>query len=311
MTTTNYGEKLWDMRKKLGPVRGISYSDSESTPTAPGLARKSWKTVIGGCCWLEPLVRELGHVCCVTRQLDPGMALCYMRSYIPRDAETSDESINAVGANDIMPTCIGMHKSACLRAHPNPHASRLSSLNTLHTSRLSSCTLHSKGTPVPHFITMMPRYIQRSHHFPFRRTDVRSHPFPHGLRFLSAPPTPTPSGPGKFLRYGGKVAKYTAFTCFSAVLGLSVVIGGVFIHDVFTYSDRHVDRVPVSPLALHPERGGPKNLPVASELVGDEDEDDSLVPVKDKPRLVIVGGGWGVRPFPSHPPSCSNIGPGR
>ena len=157
---------------------------------------------------------------------------------------------------------------------------------------------------------MIPRCIQRSH-FPFRRIDVRSRPFPHGLRFLSAPPTPTPSGPSKFLRYGRKAVKYTAFTCFSAVLGLSVVIGGVFIHDVFTYSDRHVDRVPVSPLALHPERGGPKNLPVASELVGDDDEDDSLVPVKDKPRLVIVGGGWGVRPFPSFPPFCSDIGPAR
>jgi len=83
------------------------------------------------------------------------------------------------------------------------------------------------------------------------------------------------------------------------------VIGGVFVHDVFTYSDRHIDRVPVSPLALHPELGGPKNLPVATVLVGDEDVDDSLVPVMDKPRLVIVGGGWGVRHFPSRPPSCN------
>jgi NADH dehydrogenase len=53
-----------------------------------------------------------------------------------------------------------------------------------------------------------------------------------------------------------------------------------------------MDRVPVSPLALHPERGGPKNLPIASVLVGDED-DGALAPVQDKPRLVIVGGGWG------------------
>jgi hypothetical protein len=149
---------------------------------------------------------------------------------------------------------------------------------------------------------MIPRCIQRSH-FPLRRIDVRSRLCPHGIRFLSVPPTPTPSRPSQFLRYSRRAVKYTAFTCFSAVLGLSVVIGGVFIHDVFTYSDRHVDRVPVSPLALHPTRGGPKNLPVASVLIGDEDDDDSLVPVKGKPRLVIVGGGWGVRQFPSHPPS--------
>jgi hypothetical protein len=140
---------------------------------------------------------------------------------------------------------------------------------------------------------MIPRCIQRSHFaLRLRRIDVHSYSSPHGLRFLTASPTPTPSGSRQFLRYGRKAAKYAAFTCFSAVLGLSVVIGGVFIHDVFTYSDRHIDRVPVSPLALHPECGGPNNLPVASVLVGDEDN-SSLVPIKDKPRLVIVGGGWG------------------
>lgn len=134
--------------------------------------------------------------------------------------------------------------------------------------------------------------MQRSH-VALRRIDIHAYSSPHGLRFLSASPTPTPtpSGSRQFLRYGRKAAKYTAFTCFSAVLGLSVVIGGVFIHDVFTYSEKHIDRVPVSPLALHPQRGGPKNLPVASVLVGDGDD----VPTKDKPRLVIVGGGWGVR----------------
>jgi hypothetical protein len=146
---------------------------------------------------------------------------------------------------------------------------------------------------------MIPRCIQRSH-FPLRRIDVHTRLSPHGhglLRFSTTSPTPTPSDPSRFSRYGRKAVKYTAFTCFSAVLGLSVVIGGVFIHDVFTYSDKHVDRVPVSPLALHPELGGPKNLPVASVLVGDED-DGAQVPVMGKPKLVIVGGGWGVRHIP-------------
>lgn len=119
---------------------------------------------------------------------------------------------------------------------------------------------------------------------------------PHGVRFFSLSPTSRSPSPNRFLRVGRTAAKYTAFTCFSAVLGLSVLVGGVFIHDAFTYSDKHIDRVPVSPLALHPERGGPKNLPIASVLVGDEDG-GALGPVQDKPRLVIVGGGWGVRPF--------------
>ena len=68
---------------------------------------------------------------------------------------------------------------------------------------------------------------------------------------------------------------------------------GVFIHDAFTYTDRHVDRVPVSPLALHPERGGPKNLPVVNVLLADE-EDEEARKLMEKPKLVIVGGGWGV-----------------
>jgi NADH dehydrogenase len=145
---------------------------------------------------------------------------------------------------------------------------------------------------------MIPRCIQKSH-FPLRRIDAhRLHTrlSPLGLRFstTSPTPTPTPSDPSRFSRYGRKAAKYTAFACFSTVLGLSVVIGGVLIHDVFTYSDKHIDRVPVSPLALHPELGGPKNLPVASVLVGDGD-DGAQVPVMGKPKLVIVGGGWGVR----------------
>jgi hypothetical protein len=145
---------------------------------------------------------------------------------------------------------------------------------------------------------MIHRCIRKSH-FPLRRIDVHTRISPLGLRlrFSTTSPTPTPSDPSRFSRYGRKAVKYTAFACFSTVLGLSVVIGGVLIHDVFTYSDKHIDRVPVSPLALHPELGGPKNLPVASELVGDED-DGAQGPVAGKPKLVIVGGGWGVRYIP-------------
>lgn len=157
---------------------------------------------------------------------------------------------------------------------------------------------------------MIPRPMLRSHLYrPSLRIDVRSRSSLHGLRFLSASPTPTTPSSNRLVCYSRKAAKYTAFTCLSAVLGLSVVVGAVFIHDVFTYSDRHIDRVPVSPLALHPQCGGPKNLPVASVLVGDED-DEALLPVKDKPRLVIVGGGWGVRQFVNFP-SCTlpfNVG---
>lgn len=48
-------------------------------------------------------------------------------------------------------------------------------------------------------------------------------------------------------------------------------VGVLFIHDAFTYTSKHAERVPVSPLALHPELGGPKNLPIAKVLIDDDD----------------------------------------
>jgi NADH dehydrogenase len=80
---------------------------------------------------------------------------------------------------------------------------------------------------------------------------------------------------------------------FSSVLGLSVLVGAILLHDAFTYSERHVDRVPANPLSLQPRLGGKKNLPIL-EVNLDDEEDDTKRAMKDKPRLVIVGGGWGV-----------------
>ena len=54
-----------------------------------------------------------------------------------------------------------------------------------------------------------------------------------------------------------------------------------------------MNRVPVSPLALHPKLGGPKNLPVASVTLGDEESEENRQ-LAHKPKLIIVGGGWGV-----------------
>ena len=57
-----------------------------------------------------------------------------------------------------------------------------------------------------------------------------------------------------------------------------------------------MEGVPVAPLALKPERGGPKNLPILRSYLSDiEDEENSEL--SGKPHLVIVGGGWGVRVF--------------
>ncbi|KAL7419107.1 hypothetical protein Q5752_005943 [Cryptotrichosporon argae] len=78
----------------------------------------------------------------------------------------------------------------------------------------------------------------------------------------------------------------------SSVLGLAVLTGAILFHDAFTYSERHVDRVPTNALSLHPRRGGKKNLPIIEANLDDE-EDDQKRAMKNKPKLVIIGGGWG------------------
>jgi NADH dehydrogenase len=109
----------------------------------------------------------------------------------------------------------------------------------------------------------------------------------------------TKSQPVRPVFYRTRLAlRYTGYIVASSVVGLSVLTGAVFLHDAFTYTDKHVDRVPVSPLALHPQRGGPKNLPVVSAFLSDE-EDPENASLAHKPRLVVVGGGWGVCPLPS------------
>lgn len=104
--------------------------------------------------------------------------------------------------------------------------------------------------------------------------------------------------PRRFFQRAKTVARYTGYISLSAIFGVLVCGTGFFVHDMFTYSERHIDRVPTSPLALHSEKGGPKNLPIARVQVDDED-DEEHVRLASKPKLVIVGGGWGVsRYFP-------------
>jgi len=84
----------------------------------------------------------------------------------------------------------------------------------------------------------------------------------------------------------------------AAVFGSSIVViaGGVvafFLYDASTYKS-HPDfyDLHVSQLALNPRRGGPKNLPIL-EVCIDDDDDEEMRRQKDKPKLVILGGGWG------------------
>ncbi|KAJ6259290.1 hypothetical protein Dda_6189 [Drechslerella dactyloides] len=83
----------------------------------------------------------------------------------------------------------------------------------------------------------------------------------------------------------------TMFGFVVAVFGGAIVC--FFIYDATTYREEAGDvDVPVSELALNPERGGPKNLPIARVLV-DDDESEGRATCKHKPKLVILGCGWG------------------
>ncbi|KAK8033872.1 ef-hand 2 [Apiospora marii] len=84
----------------------------------------------------------------------------------------------------------------------------------------------------------------------------------------------------------------------AALVGTGVAFVGLlgaafFLYDASTYKESfEAAECSVSELALRPKRGGPKNLPIADMLIDDDDTDEKRS-VKDKPRLVILGGGWG------------------
>lgn len=94
----------------------------------------------------------------------------------------------------------------------------------------------------------------------------------------------------------GRIVRYTYKAL--ASLGFFILVGGVlvvgfFAYDASTYQDAPVSsELSVSEMALNPRRGGPKNLPIVEYFVDDE-EDEEMIGQKHKPKLVILGTGWG------------------
>lgn len=77
------------------------------------------------------------------------------------------------------------------------------------------------------------------------------------------------------------------------ILGTGTFVVAFFAYDASTYRDdpSYTD-IPVSVAALNPRRGGPKNLPIAETLV-DDDDSPEMQRQKHKPKLVVLGSGWG------------------
>ncbi|KAJ8611677.1 hypothetical protein MRB53_037788 [Persea americana] len=87
---------------------------------------------------------------------------------------------------------------------------------------------------------------------------------------------------------------YRSFAYFGIVVAVGgVLVVGFFVYDASTYrEDLSAVDVPVSELALNPRRGGPKNLPIIEHFI-DDDEDSISRAQKHKPKLVVLGTGWG------------------
>ncbi|KAK0701629.1 hypothetical protein B0T26DRAFT_681756 [Lasiosphaeria miniovina] len=100
---------------------------------------------------------------------------------------------------------------------------------------------------------------------------------------------PLPQGRSAILNFTYRTAAWFG----SSVLFVGVGVVAFFIYDASTYRS-HVSQtdIAVSKMALNPRRGGPKNLPILEACIDDDDSED-MQRQKDKPRLVILGGGWG------------------
>ncbi|KAI0505547.1 pyridine nucleotide-disulfide oxidoreductase-domain-containing protein [Xylaria bambusicola] len=85
----------------------------------------------------------------------------------------------------------------------------------------------------------------------------------------------------------------------AAILGtgvgfVTVLFIAFFLYDSTTYKESvSFGDCHVSEVALDPPRGGPKNLPIIEALLDDDDENDNAKDKQQKPRLVILGSGWG------------------
>ncbi|KAL9615008.1 MAG: hypothetical protein Q9167_000540 [Letrouitia subvulpina] len=87
------------------------------------------------------------------------------------------------------------------------------------------------------------------------------------------------------------------YRLFAFTGGFILVVGGLvlafFVYDASTYrEDLTFTDISVSEEALSPRIGGPKNLPIAEALV-DDDDCPGNTRSKNKPKLVVLGSGWG------------------
>ncbi|KAJ6113843.1 hypothetical protein N7523_007160 [Penicillium sp. IBT 18751x] len=172
--------------------------------------------------------------------------------------------------------------AALLRGRPGGPALR--SIALLST-RLELKAFSTARSPISRALHSKTRLLQRR---PFGPTLNASSP----IRFKSDITTAAKAAPARRSRAWNIMYRLFA-SCGFFVVGTGIVVVAFFIYDASTYREVPTSGdIPVSELALNPRRGGPKNLPIADVLVSDYDS-EAMLEQKDKPRLVILGTGWG------------------
>ncbi|KAJ9148900.1 NADH dehydrogenase [Pleurostoma richardsiae] len=106
-------------------------------------------------------------------------------------------------------------------------------------------------------------------------------------RSISGKPLPQRNSWG--LNFAYRVAAWIG----SSVVFIGIGVVAFFIYDATTYAEHPLQaEIDVSQIALNPRRGGPKDLPIVEVMIDDDDGPEQKKQ-KDKPKLVILGGGWG------------------
>ncbi|WZH43286.1 Nadh dehydrogenase [Fusarium acuminatum] len=122
---------------------------------------------------------------------------------------------------------------------------------------------------------------------PVNSRTTRQLPSQFFVRALSG--KPLPQGKSKIVNFCYRAAAWVGISI--SVLGVGVI--GFFLYDASTYYEHpNMSDIDVSKIALQPRYGGEKNLPIAEVYIDDDDTEEKRR-LKDKPRLVILGGGWG------------------
>ncbi|KAF5019196.1 hypothetical protein F66182_8801 [Fusarium sp. NRRL 66182] len=107
------------------------------------------------------------------------------------------------------------------------------------------------------------------------------------IRALSG--KPLPQGTSRIVNFCYRAAAWIGISI--SVVGVGIVC--FFLYDATTYFEHPTQSdIDVSKIALQPRRGGEKDLPIAEVFIDEEDSEEKRR-LRNKPRLVILGGGWG------------------